>query len=140
MEYTVMQDVAFLFVEQYEKLVEAGMLHEYKRSDVDLIRATAEKGEAAMYMVVATIFGPSLDQALAGAAYWGMDYLAYDDEEWDSMDAKEKRQSAELAELHLESVRTIKRLSQRNDCTTVKEIEAQYEKAEHHIHRIRERM
>ena len=56
MEKDIMQEVAFLFVEQYEKLVEP-----YKDSEVALIRATAEKGEAAMYMVVASIFGPSLD-------------------------------------------------------------------------------
>ena len=43
MEKDIMQEVAFLFVEQYEKLVE-----HYKDSEVALIRATAEKGETAI--------------------------------------------------------------------------------------------
>lgn len=109
MKSSIMQEVAFLFVEQYEKLVE-----HYKDSEVDLIRATAEKGEAAMYMVVASIFGPALDQALLGAAHGGMDYIAYYDETWDEMDEQEKADIEELAEFHLESVRAILHLSQLN--------------------------
>lgn len=96
MEKDIMQEVAFLFVEQYEKLVEP-----YKDSEVALIRATAEKGETAMYMVVASIFGPSLDQALLGAVHGGMDYITYYDETWDEMDEREKEDVEELMSFSL---------------------------------------
>lgn len=134
MKDTVLQDVAYLFVEQYEDLAE-----HYKRADVDLIRATAEKGEAALYIVVATIFGPKLDQALLGAAHGGMDYIAYSDETWEDMPEDQQKLSAELAELHLESVKTIVRLSQQNECRTAEEITVVYDEAEQHMNRIREK-
>ena len=54
MEKDIMQEVAFLFVEQYEKLVEP-----YKDSEVALIRATAEKGETAISLTACCIFRSS---------------------------------------------------------------------------------
>jgi len=135
MKSSIMQEVAFLFVEQYEKLVEP-----YKDSEVALIRATAEKGEAATYMVVASIFGPSLDQALLGAAHGGMDYIAYYDETWDEMDEQEKAGIEELAEFHLESVRAILHLSQLNDCSTTEDIIQKCKEAEYYTRRVHERM
>lgn len=135
MKSSIMQEVAFLFVEQYEKLVE-----HYKDSEVDLIRATAEKGEAAMYMVVASIFGPALDQALLGAAHGGMDYIAYYDETWDEMDEQEKADIEELAEFHLESVRAILHLSQLNDCSTTEDIIQKCKEAEYYTRRVHDRM
>ena len=135
MKSSIMQEVAFLFVEQYEKLVEP-----YKDSEVALIRATAEKGEAAMYMVVASIFGPSLDQALLGAAHGGMDYIAYYDETWDEMDEQEKADVEELADFHLESVRAILHLSRLNECSTTEGIIQECKKAEYYTRRLHERM
>ena len=135
MENSIMQEVAFLFVEQYEKLAD-----HYKKADVDLIRATAEKGEAAMYMVVASIFGPNLDQALLGAARGGMDYIAYYDETWDEMDEREKEGIEELAEFHLESVRAILHLSQLNECSTTEGIIQKCKEAEYYTGRVHERM
>jgi len=135
MKDTVLQDVAYLFVEQYE-----GLTEHYNRADVDLIRATAEKGEAALYIVVATIFGAKLDQALLGAAHGGMDYIAYSDETWEDMPEDQQRLSAELAELHLESVKAIVRLSQQNECGTAQEIGAICAEAEQHISRIHKRI
>ena len=135
MKSSIMQEVAFLFVEQYEKLVE-----HYKDSEVDLIRATAEKGEAAMYMVVSSIFGPALDQALLGAAHGGMDYIAYYDETWGEMDEQEKEDVEELADFHLESVRAILHLSQLNDCSTTEGIIQKCKEAEYYARRVHERM
>ena len=135
MKSSIMQEVAFLFVEQYEKLVEP-----YKDSEVALIRATAEKGETAMYMVVASIFGPSLDQALLGAAHGGMDYIAYYDETWDEMDEREKEDVEELADFHLESVRAILHLSQLNDCSTTEGIIPKCKEAEYYTRRVHDRM
>lgn len=135
MEKDIMQEVAFLFVEQYEKLVEP-----YKDSEVALIRATAEKGEAAMYMVVASIFSPSLDQVLLGAAHGGMDYISYYDEIWDEMDEQEKADIEELADFHLESVRAILHLSQLNDCSTTEGIIQKCKEAEYYTRRVHDRM
>lgn len=135
MKDTVLQDVAYLFVEQYEALAE-----HYRKADVDLIRATADRGEAALYMVVATLFGAKLDQALLGAAYGGMDYIAYSDETWDEMDAEQQAIEAELAELHLESVVTVARLSRNNACGTSDQIAAACAEADFHLQHIREKL
>ena len=135
MENSIMEEVAFLFVEQYEKLTE-----HYKKADVDLIRATAEKGEAAMYMVIASIFGPTLDQALIGAAHGGMDYIACYDESWNEMDEREKEGIEDLAEFHLASVKAILRLAQRNKCSTTEEIIEKCKQAEYYAKLVHERI
>jgi len=55
-----LDDVAYLFVEQYENIHDL-YSESYRQSEVDLIRRTADKGEAALYTVVATIFGDKQD-------------------------------------------------------------------------------
>jgi len=60
LDLKILDEVAYLFVEKYENI--HGLYSEgYRPSEVDLIRKTAEKGEAALYTVVATIFGDKLD-------------------------------------------------------------------------------
>ena len=135
MENSIMQEVAFLFAEQYEKLTA-----HYKETDVDLIRATAGKGEAAMYMVIASIFGPTLDQALLGAAHGGMDYIACYGETWDEMDEREKEGIEDLAEFHLASVKAILQLSQRNKGSTTEEIIEKCKQAEYYAKLVHERI
>lgn len=78
MNQKVFDEVAFLFVEQYEKL----HTKNYKRQDVRIIRESAQKGIPVMYTIVATLFGEYMDSALVGAAYGAMDYIAYVDETW----------------------------------------------------------
>ena len=135
MKLTVMQDVAHLFVEQYEDLIE-----DYKKADVDLIRKASDGGAEAIYAVIADLFGSALDKAFLGAAQSGMDYIAYYDETWDEMDEQEKADIEELAEFHLESVRAILHLSQLNDCGTTEDIIQKCKEAEYYTRRVHDRM
>ena len=97
-ERMIMEEVACLFVEQYE-----AMFHkDYKVFDVNLIRKTANKGMLALYTVVATIFGDSITQALKGAAFGAMDYIAYVDETWTPRDAADKTAMLDLERPHLQ--------------------------------------
>lgn len=49
-----LDDVAYLFVEQYENI--HGLYTEaYRKSEVDLIRRSVDKGESALYTVLTTI-------------------------------------------------------------------------------------
>lgn len=128
MKLTVMQDVAHLFVEQYEDLIE-----DYKKADVDLIRKASDGGAEAIYAVIADLFGSALDKAFLGAAQSGMDYIAYTDETWETMPIEQQMISAELQELHLESVKTIWDLAQSKRSAAAKEIAATYEEAKGHV-------
>lgn len=110
-----LDDVAYLFVEQYENI--HGLFSEsYRPSEVDLIRRTANKGEAALYTVVATVFGEKLDEVLVGAANGAMDYIAYVDETWEPKDAEDKAKMLAMEAVHLESLEAILRMTQMNEC------------------------
>ena len=133
-----LDDVAYLFVEQYESI--HGLYSEsYRPSEVDLIRRTADKGEAALYTVVATIFGEKLDEVLVGAANGAMDYIAYVDETWDPKEAEDKAKMLAMEAVHLESLETIIRMAQMNGCGTVDELERIRREATSHFQRLKGR-
>ena len=114
----IMEEVACLFVEQYE-----AMFHkDYKVSDVNLIRKTANRGMLALYTVVATIFGDSITQALKGAAFGAMNYIAYVDETWTPRDAADKTAMLDLERPHLESIEVILCMGEMHGNDVVEEI------------------
>ena len=117
-ERMIMEEVACLFVEQYEALFHK----DYKVSDVNLIRKTANRGMLALYTVVATIFGDSIAQALKGAAFGAMDYIAYVDETWTPRDAADKTAMLDLERPHLESIGVILRMGEMYGNGIVEEI------------------
>ena len=130
-----LDDVAYLFVEQYESI--HGLYSEsYRPSEVDLIRRTADKGEAALYTVVATVFGGKLDEVLVGAANGAMDYIAYVDETWDPKDAEDKAKMLTMESAHLESLEAILRMAHMNKCSMVKELEGIMAEAKAHFQRL----
>ena len=133
-----LDDVAYLFVEQYENI--HGLYSEsYRPSEVDLIRRTADKDEAALYTVVATVFGNKLDEVLVGAANGAMDYIAYVDETWDPKDAEDKAKVLEMEAVHLESLEAILRMAQMNECSAVDELEKIRREAGSHFQRLKAR-
>ena len=133
-----LDDVAYLFVEQYENI--HGLYSEsYRQSEVDLIRRTADKGEAALYTVVATVFGDKLDEVLVSAANGAMDYIAYVDETWDPKDAEDKAKMLAMEAVHLESLEAIIRMAQMNGCGAVDELERIRREATSHFQRLKGR-
>ena len=133
-----LDDVAYLFVEQYESI--HGLYSEsYRPSEVNLIRRPADKGEAALYTVVATIFGEKLDEVLVSAANGAMDYIAYVDETWDPKDAEDKAKMLAMEAVHLESLEAIIRMAQMNGCGAVDELERIRREATSHFQRLKGR-
>ena len=133
-----LDDVAYLFVEQYESI--HGLYSEsYRPSEVDLIRRTADKGEAALYIVVATVFSDKLDEVLVGAANGAMDYIAYVDETWDPKDAEDKAKMLAMEAVHLESLEAIIRMAQMNGCSVIDELEKIRREATSHFQRLKGR-
>ena len=133
-----LDDVAYLFVEQYESI--HGLYSEsYRPSEVNLIRRTADKGEATLYTVVETVFGDKLDEVLIGAANGAMDYIAYVDETWDPKEAEDKAKMLAMEAVHLESLETIIRMAQMNGCGTVDELERIRREATSHFQRLKAR-
>ena len=133
-----LDDVAYLFVEQYENI--HGLYSEsYRPSEVDLIRRTSDKGEAALYTVVATVFGDKLDEVLVGAANGAMDYIAYVDETWDPKDAEDKAKMLAMEAVHLESLEAIIRMAQMNGCSVIDELEKIRREAASHFQRLKAR-
>lgn len=133
-----LDDVAYLFVEQYENL-NGLYTEEYRKSEVDLIRRTADKGESALYTVVATIFGERLEGAMVGAAHGAMDYIAYADEAWLPKDAEDKANTLAMEAEHLESLEVILHMAQMNECSVVKELEGIMAEAKVHFQRLKQR-
>ena len=133
-----LDDVAYLFVEQYENI--HGLYSESSRqSEVDLIRRTADKGEAALYTIVATIFGEKLDEVLVGAANGAMDYIAYVDETWEPKDAEDKAKMLAMEAVYLESLGAILRMAQMNECSVVTELEGIMIEAREHFQKLEQR-
>ena len=132
MNQKVLDEVAFLFVEQYEKL----HTKNYKRQDVRIIRESAQKGIQVMYTVVATLFGDYLDSALIGTAYGAMDYIAYVDETWMPKDTAEKAAMLELQKLHLDSLEIILYMAGMNQGGAVKEVKEIQKLAKRHYQRL----
>ena len=133
-----LDDVAYLFVEQYENL-HGLYTEEYKKSEVNLIRRTADKGESALYTVLATIFGKRLEDVMVGAAHGAMDYIAYVDETWVPKDVEDKANTLAMEAEHLDSLEVILRMAQMNECSVVKELEEIMNAAKDHFRRLEQR-
>ena len=133
-----LDDVAYLFVEQYENL-HGLYTEEYKKSEVNLIRRTADKGESALYTVVATIFGKRLEDVMVGAAHGAMDYIAYVDETWVPKDVEDKANTLVMEVEHLDSLEVILCMAQMNECSVVKELEEIMNAAKDHFRRLEQR-
>ena len=136
-ERMIMEEVACLFVEQYE-----AMFHkDYKVSDVNLIRKTANRGIMNIYTVVATLFGDSIAQALKGAAAFGaMDYIAYVDETWTPRNSADKAEMLDLERPHLESIEVILRMGEMYGNDVVEEIVDILLAARRHYHNLTVKM
>jgi len=132
---TNLGDDAYLFVEQYENL-HGLYTEEYRKSEVDLIRRTADKGESALYTMVASIFAEGLDDVIVGAANGAMDYIAYVDETWVPIDAEDKANTLAMEAEHLESLEVILRMAHMNECSVVKELEGIMAEAKAHFQRL----
>ena len=117
-EQMIMEEVACLFVEQYEDMFRVG----YKITDVNHIRKTADRGILALYTVVATIFGDDITQALKGAAFGAMDYIAYVDETWTPKNATEKDEMLDLEKPHLDSIDVIMCMAEMHGSDIAEEI------------------
>jgi hypothetical protein len=132
----IMEEVACLFVEQYE-----AMFHkDYKVSDVNLIRKTANRGIMDLYVVVATLFGDSIAQALKGAAFGAMDYIAYVDETWTPRNSADKAEMLDLERPHLESIEVILRMGEMYGNDVVEEIVEILLAARRHYHNLTVKM
>lgn len=118
MDQMIMDEVASLFVEQYEDVFR----NNYKVSDVNLIRKMSRRNEDALYAVVATIFGERLKDALKGAAVGAMDYIAYVDETWTPRDATDRTAMLDLERPHLQSIEVILRMGEMYGYEVVEEI------------------
>ena len=135
-ERMIMEEVACLFVEQYE-----AMFHkDYKVSDVNLIRKTANRGIMSLYTVVATLFGDSIAQALKGAAFGAMDYIAYVDETWTPRNSADKAEMLDLERPHLESIEVILRMGEMHGNDVAEEIVDILLAARRHYHNLTVKM
>ena len=131
MYQTIMDDVAYLFVEQYENI--HGFLSDsYNKREVALIRQTADKGEGALYTVISTIFGDRLDQVLMDAAYSAMDYIAYVDETWIPKNEEDKLKTLEMERFHLESLKVVLHMAIQNSRGIAEQIKMVLAEAEEH--------
>ncbi|MBE5773368.1 MAG: hypothetical protein E7337_05480 [Clostridiales bacterium] len=138
MDLTVLDDVAHLFVEQYEN-VRGFLSEQYSKDEVSLIRKTADKGEMVLYTFAATLFGDDINQVLKDAAFGAMDYIAYVDETWTPKDEEDKNNTLEMERVHLDSLEVLLRMAQMNNGAMVPEIQAIKAEADMHFRRLEER-
>ena len=138
MDLTVLDDVAHLFVEQYEN-VRGFLSEQYRQDEVALIRKTADKGEMALYTVAATLFGNDINQVLKDAAFGAMDYIAYVDETWTPKDEEDKSNTLAMEKVHLDSLEVLLRMAQMNNGAMVPEIQTIKAEADMHFRRLEER-
>ena len=138
MDLTVLDDVAHLFVEQYEN-VRGFLSEQYQQEEVALIRKTADKGEMALYTVAATLFGDDINQVLKDAAFGAMDYIAYVDETWTPKDEEDKNNTLEMERVHLDSLEVLLRMAQMNNGAMAPEIQTIKAEADMHFRRLEER-
>lgn len=113
---TVCDDIAFLMVEQYEK---SGRSNPF---EIKLIRDTAKKGEAALYIVIATLFQNTLDDTILGAVEGACDYLLVADDLIDGMTGEDLEIQAELADLHMNTIEQLIHYAEMGKCANVNEL------------------
>lgn len=138
MDLTVLDDVAHLFVEQYEN-VRGFLSEQYRQDEVALIRKTADKGEMALYTVAATLFGNDINQVLKDAAFGAMDYIAYVDETWTPKDEEDKSNTLAMERVHLDSLEVLLRMAQMNNGAMAREIQTIKAEADMHFRRLEKR-
>ena len=103
MNLRILDEVAYLFVDQFDNLY--GMLVD--RRDVRRIRKAADDGLDAIYDVAGTVFGDKLEEVLYGVAYTAMDSIAYEEESWTPKDAEDREMTLDMARLHLEALKGV---------------------------------
>ena len=129
MDLRILDEVAYLFVDQFDNLY--GMLVD--RTDVRRIRKAADDRLEALYAVVSSVFGDKLEEVLYGAAYTAMDSIAYEDESWTPKDAEDREMTLDMARLHLDSLRGVLQMAEQNGHGNVGQIVGLLAEAEGHL-------
>ena len=93
-----------------------------------------------LYVVVATLFGDSIAQALKGAAFGAMDYIAYVDETWTPRNSADKAEMLDLERPHLESIEVILRMGEMHGNDVAEEIVDILLAARRHYHNLTVKM
>ena len=135
MTLEVLDEVAFLFVEQFDNLY--GMLVD--RTDVKRIRKSADDGDDGLFKVVASVFGDKLDDVFVGAANGAMDYIAYMDETWTPEDDEDRKRTLETEAFHLESLKAVLEIAEKNVLSVVGQIRDILAEGEEHLRHLKER-
>lgn len=135
MTLEILDEVAFLFVEQFDNLY--GMLVD--RTDVKRIRKSADDGEDGLFKVVASVFGDKLDDVFIGAANGAMDYIAYVDETWTPEDDEDRKRTLETEAFHLESLEAVLEIAEKNGRSVVGQIRDILAEGEEHLRHLKER-
>ena len=135
MTLEILDEVAFLFVEQFDNLY--GMLVD--RTDVKRIRKSADDGEDGLFKVVASVFGDKLDDVFIGAANGAMDYIAYVDETWMPEDDEDRKRTLETEAFHLESLKAVLEIAEKNGLSIVGQIRDILTEGEEHLRHLKER-
>ena len=135
MTLEILDEVAFLFVEQFDNLY--GMLVD--RTDVKRIRKSADDGEDGLFRVVASVFGDKLDDVFIGAANGAMDYIAYVDETWTPEDDEDRKRTLETEAFHLESLKAVLEIAEKNGRSVVGQIRDILTEGEEHLRHLKER-
>ena len=135
MTLEILDEVAFLFVEQFDNLY--GMLVD--RTDVKRIRKSADDGDDGLFKVVASVFGDKLDDVFVGAANGAMDYIAYVDETWTPEDDEDRKRTLETEAFHLESLKAVLEIAEKNVLSVVGQIRDILAEGEEHLRHLKER-
>ena len=135
MTLEILDEVAFLFVEQFDNLY--GMLVD--RTDVKRIRKSADDGEDGLSKEVASVFGDKLDDVFVGAANGAMDYIAYMDETWTPEDDEDRKRTLETEAFHLESLKAVLEIAEKNGLSVVGQIRDILAEGEEHLRHLKER-
>ena len=135
MTLEILDEVAFLFVEQFDNLY--GMLVD--RTDVKRIRKSADDGEDGLFKVVASVFGDKLDNVFVGAANGAMDYIAYVDETWTPEDDEDRKRTLETESFNMESLKAVLEIAEKNGRSVVGQIRDILTEGEEHLRHLKER-
>lgn len=130
---TVYDDVAFLMAEQYQAHIE-----DFKEKDARLLRDSAAKGEAGQFMIVTTVFGDHLGEALLGAVQAAGEYLMVTDECLCQTTGEDLEVTRDVSRLHMEAIRLLIRYAEMGGCENLGQIKAVAVEAERHLAHIME--
>ena len=136
MTLEILDEVAFLFVEQFDNLY--GMLVD--RTEVKRIRKSADDGEDGLFKVIASVFGDKLDDVFVGAANGAMDYIAYVDEIWTPEDDEDRKRTLETEAFHLESLKAVLEIAEKNGLSVIGQIRDILAEGEEHLCHLKERL